>query len=92
LDSHLNPSRSWERVKTFAPLMPISAFLNSITILQTFHPFDLSLTCWDFLMEFQLKVNLDFTSHMFMLTFIHTTFQLEGFQAWYSSTFEIYLT
>jgi hypothetical protein len=43
-------------------------------------------------MEFQLEVDLDFILDVVRLSFIHTSFQLEGFQAWYSSTFDIYLT
>ncbi len=79
-------------MKTFAPSMPISASTKTIIILQTFHPLDLSLPCSNFVMEFQLKINLDFTLNMFSLALIHITFRLEGFQAWFLNTFEIYLT
>ncbi len=65
-------------MKAFASLVPILTFLETIIILQLFHPLDLLLPCLDFLMEFQPEIDLDFSLNMFTSTFIHLTHLLVG--------------
>ncbi len=85
--SHLGPhclcwnlTLRWARdyvraTKAFTPLVPTFAFSETINILQTFHPPNLSLPCSIFLMEFQLKVDLEFILETWIKsTFIYTTF------------------
>jgi hypothetical protein len=65
-------------MKALTSSMPVSTFLETIIILQVFHPLDLSLFCLYFLMEFQLNIDLDFSLNMFMSTFIHSAHLLIG--------------
>jgi hypothetical protein len=58
-------------VKAFAPLVPTSASLKTIIILQVLHPSDLSLLCSDSLMKIQPEVVLDFIFKHVQVGFIH---------------------
>jgi hypothetical protein len=60
-------------VKALTPSTLTLTSLETITTLQTFHLSNSSLPCLDSLMEFQLKLDLDFSLNMFKLFFIHST-------------------
>jgi hypothetical protein len=70
----LRQAREYVRVvRALTPLASTSASLEIIFALQAFHPSNLSLSCLDFLMEFQPNTNLEFSLYMFKSAFIHSS-------------------